>query len=228
MKKIRAALIDLDGTLLDTAGDLAAAANRMLAALGRAPRSEAQIASYIGKGLVRLVERSLTGELDRRAPPELMARALPLFMSAYEEDSGRHTRLYPGVTEGLEAFAADGVALGCVTNKAARFTLPLLERMALKPRFRIVVSGDEVERGKPDPACYLLGCRRLGAAPGESVIVGDSDNDVAAGRAAAIAVLCVPYGYNEGRPVESLGADAIVADLSAAAAHVRRWNAERA
>ncbi len=114
--------------------------------------------------------------------------------------------------------------LGCVTNKASRFTHPLLERMGLRCKFSTVVCGDEVERGKPDPGCYLLGCRRLAREPAETIVVGDSDNDVSAARAGGLPVVCVPYGYNEGRPVQSLGADAIVPDLLAAALHVRRLN----
>lgn len=222
---IRAALIDLDGTLLDTVGDLAAAANRMLDALGRAPRARDEVATYVGKGLARLVERALTGALDARAAPELMARALPLFLRAYEEESGRHARVYPGVREGLAAFAQAGIALGCVTNKAARFTHPLLEKTGLAGSFSTVVCGDEVARGKPDPLCYRLGCERLGVRPAEAIVVGDSENDVSAARAAGLRVLCVPYGYNEGRPVETLAADAIVPELAAAAAYVRRLNA---
>jgi phosphoglycolate phosphatase len=219
---IRAALIDLDGTLLDTAGDLAAAANRMLAALALPRRTIAEVATYVGKGIPRLVERCLTGDLEIRADPRLMSRALPVFSSAYDEESGRHTRIYAGVVEGLEELAGEGVLLGCVTNKAERFTLPLLERMQLAHRFRVIVSGDTVARGKPDPLPYLHACERLGVGPGDAIVIGDSENDVVAARAAGIRVLCVTYGYTEGRPVESLGADAIIPDLRGAAAYVRQ------
>jgi phosphoglycolate phosphatase len=132
--------------------------------------------------------------------------------------------MYPGVMEGLAALAQQGLALACVTNKAARFTLPLLERTRLKNQFKTIVCGDEVERGKPEPLCYLLACERLGVAPSEAVVIGDSGNDVLAARAAGIAVVCVPYGYNEGRPVASLAPDAIVRDLLDAA----RWVKARA
>lgn len=210
---IRGALIDLDGTLLDTAADLAAAANRMLAALDLPARSTQEVATYVGKGIRRLVERCLTGELERRADPGLLERAVELFATAYEEESGRHCRIYPGVAEGLEVLTAGGVRLACVTNKAQRFTRPLLERMGLLAKFEVVVCGDMVERSKPDPACYLAACAQLGLQPPEALVVGDSENDVLAARAAGMRVVCVTYGYTEGKPVAQLGADAVIDDL---------------
>jgi phosphoglycolate phosphatase len=223
--KIRAALIDLDGTLLDTAGDLAAAANRMLAALGRAPRTTRDVETYVGKGIARLVERSLTGELEKKADPELLEKALALFSAAYQEESGRHSRIYAGVTEGLAALVDNHLLIACATNKASRFAGPLLEAFSLKEKFKAIVCGDEVERGKPHPDCYLRAAELLGVSPAESIVIGDSANDVAAARAAGMRVLCVPYGYREGKAVESLRADAVVADLAAAAALIRKMDA---
>jgi phosphoglycolate phosphatase len=219
---IRGVLLDLDGTLLDTAGDLAAAANRMLAALRLPSRTSEEVSTYIGKGIVRLVERCLTGELERRAKPELLDRAVALFSRAYDEESGRHSRVYPGVLEGLDALSAAGLVLACVTNKAQRFTLPLLEKMGLDNRFAAVVCGDSVARGKPDPLPYVYACGRLALHSYEAMVVGDSENDVIAARAAGIPVVCVAYGYTEGKPVNSLGADAIIADLRALPELLRR------
>jgi phosphoglycolate phosphatase len=221
MTAVRAALIDLDGTLLDTAPDLAAAANRMLRALGRPPRPVEEIANYVGKGIARLVERSLTGDLEKSAGPELLQRALALFAPAYDEESGRSSRIYAGVEEGLKQLKAENLKLACVTNKAERFTLPLLERMNLLHYFDAVVCGDRVARPKPNPDCYVEACRRLGVQAQEAVIIGDSENDVQAARAAGIRVFCVTYGYREGKPVESLGADAVVSDLLHAAERIR-------
>ena len=212
---IRGALIDLDGTLLDTAADLAAAANRMLAVLDLPARSTQEVATYVGKGIRRLVERCLTGDLERRADPARLERAVELFSAAYEEESGRHCRMYPGVVEGLDSLIAGGVRLACVTNKAQRFTRPLLERMGLLGKFQVVVCGDMVERSKPDPACYLAACAQLGLQPPEALVVGDSENDVLAARAAGMRVVCVSYGYTEGKPVEALAADAVIDDLRA-------------
>ena len=210
---IRGALIDLDGTLLDTAGDLAAAANRMLAALELPARSTQEVGTYVGKGIRRLVERSLTGDLDRTADPALLERAVELFSAAYEEESGRHCRIYPGVREGLDSLIEGGVRLGCVTNKAQRFTRPLLERMDLLAKFEVVVCGDMVARSKPDPACFVAACAQLGLEPREAMVIGDSENDVLAARAAGMKVVCVSYGYTEGKPVDALGADAVIDDL---------------
>lgn len=222
--RLRAVLIDLDGTLLDTAGELTAAANAMLAALGQPACSLEEVQTYVGKGITRLVERALTGELDVRADPALLERALALFKPAYEEVSGSLAMPYPGVHEGLEAMRAAGLRLACVTNKGARFTTPLLEKTGLAPYFAALVCGDMVARSKPDPACYLEAAARLGVAAGEALVVGDSENDAAAARAAGMRVVCVPYGYNEGRPVESLDCDAIVPDLRAAARYARSLN----
>ncbi|HEY6820702.1 MAG TPA: phosphoglycolate phosphatase [Burkholderiales bacterium] len=216
----KAVLIDLDGTLLDTAPDLAAAANRMLCALGMPPRPVHEISQYVGKGIPRLVERALTGELDGKPEAALLQKAMPLFTAAYEEESGRHSRVFDGVVEGLEKMRALRRRLACVTNKAQRFTLPLLERMGLARYFETAVCGDQVARGKPDPLPYLSACGRLGIAPADALVIGDSENDVAAARAGGMRVVCVSYGYREGRSVESLGADAIVADLREAAAYL--------
>lgn len=227
-QNIRAVLFDLDGTLLDTAADLAAAANRMLDALGLPRRKPGQIADYVGKGIARLVERCLTGDLERRADAVALERAVKVFSGYYDEESGRHTVIYPAVLEGLRELQAQHIRLGCVTNKTARFTLPLLEQAGLAAYFSVVVSGDTVARCKPDPMPYAHACGRLAVLPEEAIVVGDSDNDVIAGRAAGCRVWCVPYGYTEGRPVESLGCDLIVPDLVAVATLVREANRETA
>ena len=210
---IRGALLDLDGTLLDTAADLAAAANRMLRVLGLPPRGPEEVASYVGKGLARLVERCLTGELERRADPQLLEHALGVFSPAYEEESGRHCRVVDGVVEGLDMLGNLGLRLACVTNKPERFTLPLLERMGLASYFEAVVCADRLAHTKPDPLPFLHACNLLEVKPLEALVIGDSANDVQAARAADIPVVCVAYGYTEGRPVDSLGADLVIADL---------------
>ena len=208
---VKAILIDLDGTLLDTAPDLAAAANVMLARLGRPPRTLEEVKTFVGKGIARLVERCLTGDLHQRLDPAELQPALEIFRQEYEKDSGMHSTVYPGVVQGLAAMK--GLRLACVTNKASRFTGPLLERKGLAKYFEVVICGDMVERGKPDPACYRLACERLGVKPSEALVIGDSENDALAARAAGIRVFCVKYGYNEGRPVESLDCDGLLDTL---------------
>lgn len=217
---IRAALFDLDGTLLDTAPDLAAAGNRMLAELGRPLLSAEGIRDFIGKGIVNLVRRCMdaTGGGDESD----YARALTVFERHYEAGIVDATRPYPGVVEGLEALRRHGVALGCVTNKAGHFTDLLLARTGLRDYFGVVVSGDTVARKKPHPDPLLHAASQLGSAPGQTLMVGDSLNDVQSARAAGCPVVVVPYGYREGMSIESLGADAVVLTIAVAAQAVCR------
>jgi phosphoglycolate phosphatase len=216
----RAVLFDLDGTLLDSAPDLAAAANAMLAELGLPARDPAVVATYIGKGIPKLVERTLTGALDVAADPVLLAQALPMYERYYAEESGRRSVPFPGVIEGLRALRDAGLPLACITNKAERFTLDLLQRTGLEGFFPVVVCGDTVVRKKPDPEPVLTACARLDVRPADALMIGDSANDCQAARAAGCPVWCVPYGYNEGRPVETLDCDLIVPDLAEAARRV--------
>jgi len=118
--------------------------------------------------------------------------------------------------------AAQGLLLACVTNKAQRFTQPLLERFGVAQRFQAIVCGDMVARGKPDPLPYLHACAQLEVLPSEALVVGDSANDVVAARAAGMRVVCVPYSYNEGRPVASLQADAVLPNLQAVAEYLSK------
>ncbi len=221
-RRFRAVLLDLDGTLLHTAPDLAAAANRMLGELGLSPRAPEELATFIGKGLPVLVHRALAGTLDGVAERALFERALPIFERCYAEESGRRAEPYPGVVDGLERMRALRLPLGCVTNKAGRFTQDLLERTDLARFFDCVVSGDTVAQRKPDPLPMLHACERLGTRAAETLVIGDSLNDVQAARAAGCPVWCVPYGYNEGRPVSELDCDAVVDSLLDAARLIER------
>jgi len=216
---LRAALIDLDGTLADTIADLAHAANAMRIELGMTALPQDRVITFVGKGTDTLIARMLA---DSLAPttlpaPDLLTRARAAFHRHYHAVNGRHSTMYPQVREGLQALRERGLLLAVVTNKATEFTLPLLARLNLADDFAVVVCGDTCARRKPDPQPVLYACRQLGVAPEESVLIGDSVNDVQAARAAGCRALTVPYGYNEGQPVEVLGADAIVATLLEAA-----------
>lgn len=224
---IRAVIFDLDGTLLDSAPDLACAANQTLAELGLPRRDARLIATFIGKGIARLVERSLAGRIDGTADAGLLERALPIFERHYERESGRQTTVFPGVVEGLESLKRAAMPLACVTNKSGRFAAALLEKMGLASYFDVVVGGDTLERKKPDPLPFTYVCARLGVAPAQALVVGDSENDVAGARAAGCPVVCVPYGYNEGRPIESTGCDGVVASVLEAAMLVSPRVSER-
>jgi phosphoglycolate phosphatase len=215
--RARAVLIDLDGTLLDTIDDLAAAANAMLVELGFEARPAAEMRRFVGKGAESLVQRALTGSLDAPIDAQRLAEAVPVFRRHYARENGVNARCYPGVVEGLAAMRANGLGLACVTNKPIAFTLPLLERTGLSPWFDVVVGGDSLPRKKPDPAQLLHACEGFGVAPSEAVMIGDSMNDALAARAAGIPVFVLPYGYNEGRPVAELDADAVIESLEHAA-----------
>ncbi len=212
---IKAVLIDLDGTLLDTVPDLADAANAMLTDLGRTALPADTIRDFVGRGIPNLVGRCLgyPGESDAADARE----ALAVFRRHYAAVNGRRTRIYPGVLSGLQAMRAAGLKTACVTNKAAAFTGPLLEATGLAGLLDLTVSGDTLAQKKPHPLPFLHLCERFGIAPGEALVVGDSRNDVAGARAAGCPVFCVPYGYSEGEDVRDLGADAIVGTLEEAA-----------
>lgn len=215
--RVKAVMIDLDGTLLDTIPDLAVAANLMLEAFERPPLDAALIRTFVGKGIPRLVERTLAGAIDGTVAPETLGHALPLYERCYDSVNGRYTTVYPGVREGLEQLRTQGFALGCITNKSARFTLPLLEHTHLSGYFSEVVAGDTLPKKKPDPDPLLYACGKFGIAPRDMLMIGDSINDAQAARAAGCPVFCVPYGYNEGRDVRELDVDAIVSSLIEAA-----------
>jgi phosphoglycolate phosphatase len=210
---VKAVMIDLDGTLLDTAGDLAAAANMMLRELGKAELPLETIKSYIGKGIQKLVKRSLTASLDGEPESALFEKAMPLYERNYAETLCLSTRPYPGVLEGLNVLRERSFRLACVTNKAEAFTLPLLRATSLLGFFDIVLAGDSLPRKKPDPMPLVHACAHFGIQPREMLLVGDSLNDSQAARAAGCCVFCVPYGYNEGRDVHELDCDAIVPSL---------------
>lgn len=220
-----AALFDLDGTLLDTAPDLALAANAMRVEYGMPPLRDDVITTFVGKGMENLVRRVLAGSLE---PEEQLAHpieeALAVFKRHYHSVNGDRVRIFDGVLEGLQAMRADGLSLGVVTNKPTEFTLPLLAQTGLGGLFETIVCGDTCAHKKPHPEPVLHACRQLNADPARSVVIGDSVNDALAARAAGTAVLIVPYGYNEGRDVRALDADGIVPDVMAAVA----WMRERA
>jgi len=211
--RVKAVMIDLDGTLADTIPDLAEAANMMLRELDRPGLERELIRTFVGKGIPKLVERALAGSLESSVPAGLLARALPIYERCYAEVNGKHTVIFPGVSEGLRALRAMQLPLACVTNKAERFTLALLEHLQLARCFEQVIAGDTLPQKKPDPQPLLHACRGFGIAPGDMLMIGDSANDVAAARAAGCPVFCVTYGYNEGRDVRELDVDAIVASL---------------
>lgn len=226
-------LFDLDGTLVDSVHDLARAADDTMRALGRASPGEASVREWVGNGIERLVQRCLSGDMHADAPAADFDAAMALFLAFYEQHNGEHTTVYDGVAQGLAAADAAGARLGCVTNKSSRFTAPLLERVGLAHWFDVVVSGDTTARKKPDPDPLLHAAATLGISPTDTLMVGDSENDVRAARAAGMRVICVSYGYNHGRDIHEARPDAVLdslAELGAllACTSSSRANAKRA
>jgi phosphoglycolate phosphatase len=214
---VKAVLLDLDGTLLDTASDLAAAANAMLAERGLGPLPAREVRDFIGQGIGPLVWRCLNAAAGIAPEEGLFDGALERFGAHYERLNGGAAAVYPGVVEGLERLRAARFRLACVTNKAARFTLPLLEKTELARFFDAVVTSDAAGFRKPHPGLFLHACARLGATPQETVVIGDSANDTQGARAAGCKVLLVPYGYREGRELRDIDCDGVVASLIHAA-----------
>ncbi|MCP5269464.1 MAG: phosphoglycolate phosphatase [Zoogloeaceae bacterium] len=222
-RTIRSVTFDLDGTLLDTVADLAAACDAMMIELGRAPHGVDQVRCFVGRGMAVLVERCLT---TPAGPPEaaLLARGIELFRRHYSEFNGRDAAEYPDVRAGLQAFQHLGLPLAVVTNKPAAFTAPLLERTGLADFFSVTVAGDTTTHKKPHPEPILHACHLLGAHLQENLHIGDSDNDLLAARAAGCLAFAVPYGYTEAGPVDTANCDALVSTLLEAAQRVASYN----
>ncbi|WP_116135398.1 phosphoglycolate phosphatase [Trinickia diaoshuihuensis] len=216
-RRLKAAVVDLDGTMVDTLDDFTASLNGMLAELGARPISREEVIGYIGKGSEHLVRTVLSARFSAEETDARFAHALDRYQAHYAEVNGRHTELYPDVEPGLAALAQAGVKLACVTNKPHRFAVALLEKYGLAGYFSVVLGGDSVTRKKPDPLPMLTACEAMGVAPSEAVAIGDSENDALAGRAAGMATLTVPYGYNHGKAIQTINSDGIVATLLEAA-----------
>lgn len=197
----RLVMFDLDGTLMDSVPDLAAAVDKMLMLLGREPAGIERVRDWVGNGSRVLVRRALAGQLDHDGvADELADEALALFMQAY---SGGHelTTVYPGVRECLDWLREREVKLAIITNKPAQFIEPLLEEKGLAGYFDWLVGGDTLPQQKPDPAALFWVMDKAGVAPGESLFVGDSRNDVRAAKAATVRCVALTYGYNHGEPI---------------------------
>lgn len=213
-----AVLLDLDGTLLDTIPDLAHAANAMRVDLGLTVLPQSLIATYVGRGVDNLIQRTLAADLNGQPiPADLLIRGRASFTPHYHQVNGQKAVLFEGVLPGLARMQKMGLKLAVVTNKSTEFTLPLLARTGLDRWMQAVVCGDTLSERKPHPAPMLHACALLGTAPSRTVVVGDSKHDAESGHAAGCRVLIVPYGYNEGQSVQTLDVDAIVETIDAAA-----------
>lgn len=220
LKHIKAAIIDLDGTMLDTAGDFHVAVNRMRDELGLTPLSQETIVNFVGKGTENLIRRVLAVDYAEDEAATHFPQALQAYTEHYLAINGDYASLYPGVLEGLQAMREKGLRLACVTNKPVSFTLPLLAKKGLRDFFEVVYGGDSFPKKKPDPMPLLQVCRDFGLEPAQVVAIGDSSNDAQAARAAGCHVLNVPYGYNHGESIHDVDSDGIVSTLEEAAQQI--------
>ena len=216
-----AAIIDLDGTMVDTMGDFVVAINLMLHDLGYDPVERAVVEVRVGKGSENLVESVLNHvvgqESNGQAAPENIAKfdlALELYQQHYRIINGLHAQVYPGVVDGLRALQQAGLKLACLTNKPVVFARELLKLKALDGFFSQVYGGDSFAAKKPDALPVLQTCKALGSLPAQTLMVGDSSNDALAARAAGCPVLLVSYGYNHGEPIRHVDADGYADSLA--------------
>ena len=210
---VRMVMIDLDGTLINTAPDLADCVNIMLERMGRDPWPLNKVSGWIGNGVSRLVKRALTDSMDGEPDSDDYEKAYALFLEAYGENVSAKSRPYEGVVAGLEKLKNMGFRLACVTNKAEAFTLPLLADLELDEYFELVVSGDSLPRKKPDPLPLTHACEYFGITPDQGILIGDSANDVKAAIAAGMPVICVNYGYNQGVDLTTLQTQGVIDSL---------------
>jgi phosphoglycolate phosphatase len=223
-EKFDAAIIDLDGTMVDTLGDFEVALNRMLADFDLPPVDRNFIELTVGRGSEHLIRATLeyvrnsalAGGLSVQAAMKNIAveEAWQRYQHHYLAVNGSCSEVYEGVVEGLQFLQARGFKLACLTNKPTAFALPLLKAKGLDGFFSFVFGGDAFERKKPDPLPLLKTCEALGTLPARTLMVGDSSNDARAARAAGCPVVLVSYGYNHGESVTQVDCDARLETLA--------------
>ena len=212
-QQLDAAIVDLDGTMVNTLGDFAEALNRMLADLQLPAIAPQAIENMVGKGSEHLI-RSVLAHVGAADVDAIYGQAWQRYEHHYLQLNGQFAEVYPGVLEGLQALRAHGLRLACLTNKPLSFAQPLLAQKGLAPLFEQVFGGDSFERKKPDPLPLLKTCEALGTSPARTLMLGDSSNDAQAARAAGCPVVLVSYGYNHGQPVRQVDADGFVDALT--------------
>ncbi|WP_275287930.1 phosphoglycolate phosphatase [Halomonas elongata] len=209
----RLVAFDLDGTLVDSVPDLAAAVDDALRDLDMPVAGEASVRDWVGNGSMVLIERALRDALGQDADAERCREAHERFLVHYAQRPCRSTRLYPGVREALEALRGAGMVQVLVTNKPEAFIAPILAHFELTGYFALCLGGDSLPRRKPDPLPLTHAAEWFSVLPSNCLMIGDSRHDIAAGRAAGFRTLAVPYGYNHGEPVAASGPDGVVESL---------------
>ena len=214
MDKPAMILIDVDGTMVDSVPDLAYCVDEMMKQLDMPTHGDAKVRNWVGNGVERLVRRALIGKLEGEPDEALYAKAYPIFLKLYTDNTSKRSCLYPGVKEGLEYLKGEGYQMGCVTNKAARFTEPLLKDLGVYDYFSVVFSGDTLPEKKPDPMPLLHAAKFFNVAPEQALMIGDSISDVKAARAAGFRIVCMTYGYNYGVDIRDANPDAIMDSMA--------------
>ena len=207
-------MIDVDGTLVDSVPDLSWCLDETLKQIGLSPRGEAAARNWGGNGVIRLVERGIANDLDAPHDEALFEKAMPIFKDLYADNTSKRSVLYPGVREGINYLKTTGIKLGCITNKDEQFTHPILKDLGLWGDFEIVISGDTLEKKKPDPLPLLHGAKVLETDPERSLMLGDSMSDVKAARAAGFEIICMSYGYNHGVDIRDSNPDAVIDSMA--------------
>jgi phosphoglycolate phosphatase len=210
LRRPKMVLIDVDGTLVDSVPDLSYCVDEMMRSLKMPQRGEIAVRQWVGNGVERLVKRALLNRLNGEPDPTLFHQALPIFLELYAENTSKRSRLFSGVEEGLAYLASSGYKLGSVTNKAEQFTIPLLRDLGIIDFFEVIISGDVLPRKKPDPLPLLYAAEKMGVAPTQSMMLGDSKSDVLAARAAGFQIVCMSYGYNHGEDIRDYKPDAVI------------------
>ncbi|MDH5778911.1 MAG: phosphoglycolate phosphatase [Gammaproteobacteria bacterium] len=214
IKPVEMVLIDVDGTLVDSVPDLAFCVDEMMKALDMPVHGEAKVREWVGNGVERLTRRALIGQLDGEPDDALFEKAYPIFLDLYSENTSKRSELYPGVAEGVAYLKEAGYRLGCVTNKAEQFTLPLLEDLGAKDNFEIIICGDTLPKKKPDPMPLLHAAEFFGVEPANALMLGDSVSDVKAARAAGFQIICMSYGYNHGVDIREANPDIVIDSMA--------------
>ncbi len=211
-KKIKPSfiLIDLDGTLIDSVPDLTYCVDEMMKQIDMPVRGLDAVRQWVGNGVETLTERALVNAIDGKPDTDLMTKAYPIFLELYKHNNSQRSCVYDGVKEGIQWMKDNGYRVGCVTNKAEAFTIPLLKSKGLFDLFEVVVSGDTCEKKKPDPMPLLHAAKLMGVNPDNALMLGDSRSDVKAARAAGFNIFCMTYGYNHGEDIRDYNPDVVM------------------
>ncbi len=203
-------LIDLDGTLIDSVPDLTYCVDEMMKQIDMPVRGLDAVRQWVGNGVETLTERALVNAIDGKPDTDLMTKAYPIFLELYKHNNSQRSCVYDGVKEGIQWMKDNGYRVGCVTNKAEAFTIPLLKSKGLFDLFEVVVSGDTCEKKKPDPMPLLHAAKLMGVNPDNALMLGDSCSDVKAARAAGFNIFCMTYGYNHGEDIRDYNPDVVM------------------